>query len=76
MVCIYENNGFDEDAGRCTLCDENDPDNGPEGSENGFCVCSDDPDPSDTCQSYESDYVCHECGVDLNIGECECEEAE
>ena len=74
MGCIYENNGFDEDAGRCTLCDENDPDNGPEGSENGFCVCSDDPDPSDTCQSYESDYVCHECGVDLNVAECECED--
>jgi|WetSurMetagenome_2_1015567.scaffolds.fasta_scaffold1917859_1 hypothetical protein len=74
MGCIYKNNGFGSDAEVCSLCDDDDLTNGPEGSENGICVCSDDPDPSDSCQSYESDYVCNECGVDLNVAECECEE--
>ena len=77
MGCIYENNGFGPEAGICTLCDEDDLTNGPEGSENGVCVCSDDPDPSYSCDSYESDYVCRDCGADLNVFfECECEREE
>jgi hypothetical protein len=76
MGCIYENNGIDEDGGRCTLCDEGDWENGPPGQENGFCVCSDDPDPSFTCDSYESDNVCYDCGVDLNVEDCQCVDEE
>ena len=75
MGCIYEDRSLDS-AGACTLCDEDDLTNGPEGSENGICVCSDDPDPSYSCDSYESDYVCPDCGVDLNVDECECEDNE
>ena len=74
MGCIYENNSFGEDAGRCTLCDESDFDSGPAGQENGICICTDDPDPSYTCDSYESDYTCSECGADLNLGDCECDD--
>ena len=39
----------------------------------GFCICSDDPDPNVLCDTYESDNVCSECGADLNIDECDCE---
>lgn len=73
MGCIYETNGFDVDAGICTLwedgaieiqgCDEK-----------GYCVVSEDPDPSRNCDCYESDYTCSECGADLNVEECDCEE--
>ncbi len=73
MGCIYEDRSL-QNAGDCTLCDENDRDFGPPGQEGGICVCSDDPDPSDSCDSYESDYVCHECGADLNVVECTCDE--
>ena len=39
----------------------------------GFCVCDDDEDPADTCEDYQSDWECSECGCDLNINECDCE---
>ena len=38
-----------------------------------FCCYEDDPDPSYSCESYESDYYCSECGIDLNVKECECD---
>jgi len=37
-----------------------------------FCCYEDDPDPSYSCESYESDYYCSECGIDLNVKECKC----
>ena len=64
MGCIYH-----DFKGKCTLSDEMD-----NGSENGYCVCDDDPDPSYSCGDYESDYYCHDCGVDLNVKECKCNE--
>ena len=39
----------------------------------GFCCVGDDPDPSCSCENYESDNVCPECGCDLNVEECDCE---
>ena len=76
MGCIYEERSLEE-AGRCSLCDENDLTIGPQGcDENGMCCVSDDPDPADSCDSYESDYVCHDCGVDLNVEDCQCETEE
>jgi hypothetical protein len=42
--------------------------------ESGICFCDDDPDPNFSCESYESDYACHECGADFNLDEeCQCE---
>ena len=76
MGCIYESRGFGIDAGACTLCDEDNPSICPPGAENGICICSDDPDPGYTCDSYESDDVCLGCGADLNVEECQCEEEE
>jgi len=57
MGCIY--NGWE---GNCSLSDNN-----------IICVYEDDPDPSYSCENYESDYYCHECGEDLNIKECGCD---
>lgn len=74
MGCIYENNSFgEEDSGKCTLWDDGD---GMECGvdENGVCCCSDDPDPADSCSCYESDYTCMECGADLNVEDCGCED--
>jgi len=57
MGCIYSNY-----KGNCTLKDD----------ENVTCDYECDPDPSYGCEYYESDYVCDECGVDLNVEECKC----
>jgi hypothetical protein len=74
MGCIYENNGFGEDAGKCNMWS---PDIEMRGcSDDGCCVCSDDPDPNVMCDTYESDNTCFACGTDLNIGECTCDEDE
>lgn len=70
MGCIFEDNGFGEDAGKCQMFDENFEMNGCD--ENGYCVCSEDPDPNVMCDTYESDSICLECGNDLNIEECDC----
>ncbi len=43
---------------------------------NGYCAVEDDPNPADSCDSYESDYTCYDCGVDLNVSDCECKEGE
>ena len=72
MGCIYEDNGFDEGCGSCSLWEEEIEMNGCD--KKGICVCSDDPDPSFMCEYYESDYQCFECGADLNNEECACEE--
>jgi hypothetical protein len=37
-------------------------------------VCAVDEDPVPSCESYESDDECPNCGVDLNNLECECED--
>ena len=75
MGCLYENNMVGhEDCGWCGLCDDKYPFDGPQGSEKGFCVVSDDPDPADSCPDYESDNVCGFCGVDMNVDECKCED--
>ena len=74
MGCIYE----DRCDGLCMLSlnddGEFDKESEQQGSENGICVVSEDPQPSDNCDAYESDYQCNECGADLNIEDCECEE--
>ena len=59
MGCIYSN--FE---GEC-MVDETD---------DGFCHYEDDPDPNYGCGQYESDWTCPECGQDLNIEDCSCEE--
>lgn len=72
MGCIYESNSFNEDVGKCTLWEENVESRGCD--ECGICVVSEDPQPSDSCEDYESDWTCIECGVDLNVEDCECED--
>ncbi len=70
MSCVYQSNGFN-DGPDCSLWDDTIEMNGCD--ENGYCSCSEDPDPSYTCDSYESDYVCPECDQDLNVEDCGCE---
>lgn len=41
---------------------------------NVICIYEDDPNPIDSCEFYESDYMCYECDKDLNIEECICDE--
>ena len=60
MGCIYS-----DFEGKCQ-CDVGDDD--------GYCCYEDDPDPFYGCEYYESDYVCTECGADLNVEECKCED--
>ena len=74
MGCLYE----DRMEGYCTLTLNDDGEftfdcEDLQGSEDGYCVCSDDPYPSYICDSYESDWTCPDCGVDLNVEECNCE---
>ncbi len=45
-----------------------------EGCDIEGCSVDSDPCPLDSCSNYESDYTCYECGADLNIEECTCEE--
>lgn len=73
MGCIYEDN-----EGKCSLALDGDGEleQDMQGSDNGDCVVSDDPDPSISCDSYESDWTCLECGADLNAEECSCNEEE
>ena len=61
MGCIYSH--FE---GKCTLELED--------LEDGYCGYDCDPDPSYGCDCYESDYTCHDCGADLNVEECNCDE--
>lgn len=71
MGCIYE----DQMEGTCTMFDEKNPDLRPQGCDKkGECCTSEDPDPNVGCDFYESDWTCFDCGVDLNIDECECED--
>lgn len=75
MGCIYE----EQMTGNCTLSVNNEGDFDPEHKQQGcdecgVCIVSDDPDPSYSCDSYESDYACPECGEDLNVNDCGCEE--
>lgn len=77
MGCLYE----DRMEGYCTLCmdDDGEPDfeQLQQGcDEGGVCVVSDDPDPSENCDKYESDYTCNECGQDLNVNDCTCDDEE
>lgn len=75
MGCIYMDND-----GLCTLSvdDEGVPLEtlqlqGGAGEE-GCCEVYDDPQPGDNCESYESDWFCNDCDVDLNIDDCQCEQ--
>ena len=70
MSCLYKSNWAD--SGKCELWD--DTIEMPGCDNEGNCICDNDPDPSYLCGDYESDYKCSDCGVDLNIGDCECEE--
>ncbi len=54
MGCIYQ-----DYMGLCNMWDEDIEMNGVEGE--GICVCSDDPDPGDTCEVYESDDPEEDC---------------
>lgn len=67
MGCLQ--NSFE---GRCNMFD---PDiEMPGCSEEGYCICDTDPDPSILCEQYQSDWPCPTCGFDLNSGEdCGCE---
>ena len=70
MGCIYSNY-----KGNCDFFSDEDSDMRPEGCDDiGCCTAEEDPNP-DWCGSYESDYICHECGTDLNVEDvCECDE--
>ena len=61
MGCIYSDSNE-----KCTIDYEE--------LEDEYCVFEDDPDPSVCCSSYESDWVCNGCKLDLNVEECECGE--
>lgn len=77
MGCTYYNTSFGPDGGKCILFDpeEDHPDDRPGGcGRQGWCDVIDDPDPSRGCDSYESDYTCSVCGVDLNIDDCTCDD--
>ena len=65
MGCLYCN--FD---GECELYSN---DNGPSGQVDGVCVVDEDPNPADSCEFYESNWTCPDCGVDLNVEECKCD---
>ncbi len=74
MGCIYSNND-----GYCTMSSKGNPTQGcAEGEyseeEEGYpCEVEDDPMPANNCETYESDYCCHECGADFNADEeCTC----
>ena len=67
MGCL--NNTFE---GVCSCFDEGYEVGGCD--EEGHCLVGSDEDPGYTCGDYASDYVCSNCGVDLNCFECECEE--
>jgi hypothetical protein len=71
MGCIYS-----DFNGKCTMCDEDDIESRPNGSDKE-CNCSveDDPVPSDNCDYYESDSTCFRCGADFNADEeCTCDD--
>lgn len=75
MGCIYENNGMGSDGGLCYFHEVDGCVDDTLGmDEKGFCCVSDDPDPSYGCANYESDYTCMECGADLNVEDCGCED--
>lgn len=74
MGCIYNSNGID--AGVCSLWEE---DGGFEiqgvfDDPKGYCGADEDPDPSSSCDSYESDWTCSICDADLNVEDCGCED--
>ena len=75
MPCMYANNC----DGLCTMATNHEGEYDPQHKQGGCddegnCIVGDDPDPSHSCETYESDWSCYDCGVDLNVGECECEE--
>lgn len=72
MGCIYQNNC--DDYCQMALNDDGEfeKDLEQQGSENGICVVSEDPDPSMNCDTYESDSMCPECDTDLNVEDCDC----
>ena len=76
MGCLYN---LDWDTDMCQMVDRDENDkpigNMPGGcDEKGYCICDSDEDPNYMCESYETDNPCYECGADLNIEECECED--
>ncbi len=73
MGCIYETNDM------CSLCLDRDDKLDMEAlqqgcDDDGVCVVSDDPDPSYSCDAYESDSACPFCDTDWNVvEECDCD---
>ena len=69
MGCIYCN--YD---GICQFFDEDEAEIRPNGCDNnGNCLVEDDPIPSESCEQYESNWMCYECGADFNADEeCTC----
>jgi len=68
MGCIYSHDG------ECDFFNINDTENRPQGcDEEGNCSVDEDPSPSDSCDMYESDSQCFNCGADFNADEeCTC----
>lgn len=75
MGCIYSNH-----EGICSLCDNETPHLNPAGAEYNDeieeyeCVCEEDEDPGYMCDVYESNWICPECGADLNLENCQCDD--
>lgn len=69
MGCIYE----DCFTGLCGLVGDGDKCDGLGIDNEGVCVVSEDPDPALICYNYESDSQCPECGIDLNVDDCDCD---
>ena len=73
MGCIFKNSN-----GTCSLAidywGDALPNDSIEGAIKGYCSVSFSMIyPTDSCECYQSDYQCHECGADLNYEECTCD---
>lgn len=74
MSCIYEC----RNSGLCSISTDSDEQPIVNQMERGcdaeaVCIVGDDPDPSMNCDGYESDNTCSECGIDLNVDDCDCD---
>ena len=63
MACIHEDN-----IGMCLL-----PEAGLKCPKTGACDAIEQSD-YDSCEQYESNYGCTDCGADFNVEECTCHE--
>jgi len=68
MGCVYS-----DFEGRCNIFEKGEVNSPMDGKGDGICVYEDDPDPSISCETYESDSMCMDCGADFNQDEdCAC----